>query len=250
MDQPLKEPFKHPRKETKPASDDASTSRASLGYGDLPDRTDSLVLSERRRRDAQRLLGVGFWELNHRAQSLYWSEEIFSIYALDADSVEPDYETFAGLIHDEDRARVEAVYQEAFASGQEYSIRYRINAGETTKWIEARGVTYYDSEGQPERSVGTAQDISDVIAAQQAIERAASHDALTGLPNRKLLADRLEKAIARARRASQLLALCYLDLDGFKPIWPCDRRSATDRVCRACHTGAQRRGHARAFGWR
>lgn len=178
----------------------------------------SLALSERRRRDAQRLSGVGFWELNHKAQTLYWSEEIFAIYELDANKIEPNYELFVRLIHDDDRERVEAAYLDSVKSGHEYNIRYRVKGGDSTKWIEAHGVTYYDDDGKPERSIGTAQDISEIVKAQQAIERLASHDVLTGLPNRKLLADRLDQAIAHARRTSRLLAVCYLDLDGFKPI--------------------------------
>lgn len=184
----------------------------------LAELTRSLALAERRRRDAQRISGVGFWELDHQRDSLYWSEEIFAIYGLATDAITPDYATFVQLIHAEDRERVEAAYWDSVASGQEYNIRYRITAGDAIKWIDARGVTYYDSAGKPERSVGTAQDISEIIDAQQAMEHLASHDALTGLPNRMLLADRLEQAIAHARRTSQLLAVCYLDLDGFKPI--------------------------------
>lgn len=50
------------------------------------------------------------------------------------------------------------------------------------------------------------------------LQHAAHHDALTGLPNRALLDDRLERAMARARRAGQKLALLYLDLDRFKNV--------------------------------
>ncbi|NMM37208.1 MAG: EAL domain-containing protein [Glaciimonas sp.] len=46
----------------------------------------------------------------------------------------------------------------------------------------------------------------------------ASHDALTKLPNRVLLGDRFKQAIASAQRHQQLLAVCLLDLDGFKPV--------------------------------
>lgn len=205
-------------------------SQSASSINDVQTLTQSLALSERRRRDTQRLSGVGFWELHHKQQTLYWSEEIFSIYAVDPDSIQPSYELFVRLIHDEDRERVEAAYQDAVASGREYNIRYRIKAGKTTKWIEARGVTYYDSEGKPERSIGTAQDISEMIQARRQIEHLATHDELTGLPNRKLLTDRLEQAIAKARRASQLLAICYLDLDGFKPINDTHGHATGDRL--------------------
>ncbi|MCB1768931.1 MAG: diguanylate cyclase, partial [Candidatus Competibacteraceae bacterium] len=53
---------------------------------------------------------------------------------------------------------------------------------------------------------------------QQRLERMAYYDPLTGLPNRALLADRLRLSLAKAQRDHHVLAICYLDLDGFKPI--------------------------------
>ena len=52
----------------------------------------------------------------------------------------------------------------------------------------------------------------------RALESLALHDALTGLPNRRLLMDRLSLAIAHARRNKSTMAVMYLDLDGFKQI--------------------------------
>lgn len=54
--------------------------------------------------------------------------------------------------------------------------------------------------------------------AQNRVEHLAYHDALTRLPNRALLTDRLQQAMAQARRDRKRLAVCYLDLDHFKPI--------------------------------
>ncbi len=53
---------------------------------------------------------------------------------------------------------------------------------------------------------------------QMALEQAAHHDPLTGLPNRTLLNDRLTQALARAQRNGTHMGVLYLDLDGFKPI--------------------------------
>ena len=53
---------------------------------------------------------------------------------------------------------------------------------------------------------------------QAELERMAHHDALTGLPNRTLLADRMQQGLARAQRNHTRIALLFLDLDGFKPI--------------------------------
>lgn len=66
--------------------------------------------------------------------------------------------------------------------------------------------------------VGTMMDITARKAIEQHIHHLAHFDALTDLPNRTLLIDRLHQAVAQARREHGLLALLYLDLDKFKPV--------------------------------
>ncbi|SEQ21820.1 diguanylate cyclase (GGDEF) domain-containing protein [Ectothiorhodospira magna] len=60
--------------------------------------------------------------------------------------------------------------------------------------------------------------INRVAVHQQELDRMAHYDTLTGVPNRRLLAERIARSIARARASDVPLAVCYLDLDGFKPI--------------------------------
>jgi diguanylate cyclase (GGDEF)-like protein/PAS domain S-box-containing protein len=67
-------------------------------------------------------------------------------------------------------------------------------------------------------SFAVVSDITPMKKHQSQLEHIAHYDALTGLPNRVLLADRLHQAIAQAGRRQTLMALVYLDLDGFKPI--------------------------------
>ena len=78
--------------------------------------------------------------------------------------------------------------------------------------------TVYNAEGAVTHYVGLFADISILKNSQQQLERMAYYDPLTGLPNRALLADRLRQALAKAQREHRVLAVCYLDLDGFKPI--------------------------------
>ena len=66
--------------------------------------------------------------------------------------------------------------------------------------------------------VAVFADIRRIKAQEQQLTQLAYYDALTELPNRVLLADRLSQAIAHARRTGSTLAICYIDLDGFKPI--------------------------------
>lgn len=72
--------------------------------------------------------------------------------------------------------------------------------------------------GNSNRIISLVRDISERKRHQQELEFLAHHDALTHLPNRVLLADRLYQAMARVRRKERLLAVVYLDLDGFKPV--------------------------------
>ncbi len=60
--------------------------------------------------------------------------------------------------------------------------------------------------------------LSKLIESRAELQHIAHHDTLTGLPNRQLLADRMQQALARAQRNEGLVALLFLDLDGFKPI--------------------------------
>lgn len=60
--------------------------------------------------------------------------------------------------------------------------------------------------------------LSKLLESRTDLERIAHHDMLTGLPNRRLLADRMQQALAHAQRSQKQVALLFLDLDGFKPI--------------------------------
>jgi diguanylate cyclase (GGDEF)-like protein/PAS domain S-box-containing protein len=76
----------------------------------------------------------------------------------------------------------------------------------------------HDEHGSPNYYIGIFSDITQLKLHEQQLQHLAYHDALTGLPNRLLLSDRLSQAIAQASRSNKKVAVLYLDLDGFKPI--------------------------------
>lgn len=75
-----------------------------------------------------------------------------------------------------------------------------------------------DDAGNIINYLGLFSDITESKQQQQALEVLAHFDPLTQLPNRALFADRFAQAIAHSKRAESLLAVCYLDLDGFKQV--------------------------------
>jgi diguanylate cyclase (GGDEF)-like protein/PAS domain S-box-containing protein len=91
--------------------------------------------------------------------------------------------------------------------------RYRRRDGSTVWTLENVSLV---EDGGASVIEGTLIDISERKTAQQQVEYQAYHDALTGLPNRLLLRDRLTVALAHARRQSRTLVVMFLDLDRFK----------------------------------
>ena len=75
-----------------------------------------------------------------------------------------------------------------------------------------------DAAGETQNYVALFTDITQMKAYQRQLEHVAHYDALTGLPNRVLLADRLQRAMSQTKRRGASLAVLYLDLVGFKPV--------------------------------
>ena len=75
-----------------------------------------------------------------------------------------------------------------------------------------------DEDDKVLRYVAVFSDISHIKNHENELRRVAHFDSLTGIPNRVLLADRIKHAISQTSRDHNMMAVCYLDLDGFKPI--------------------------------
>jgi diguanylate cyclase (GGDEF)-like protein/PAS domain S-box-containing protein len=87
-----------------------------------------------------------------------------------------------------------------------------------------------DAEGNTQQYVALFTDITSIKEHESRLEQIAHFDMLTGLPNRVLLSDRLHQAMAQAHRRNQLVAVAYLDLDGFKAINDLHGHDAGDQL--------------------
>ena len=88
----------------------------------------------------------------------------------------------------------------------------------TLYWVESTIVATYDSEANVKKYVSIRFDVTEKRKLMEVLQWRADHDVLTGLPNRSLLYDRFKQSVATAHRNHSSLAVCILDLDGFKLI--------------------------------
>jgi diguanylate cyclase (GGDEF)-like protein/PAS domain S-box-containing protein len=122
------------------------------------------------------------------------------------------------LVHAEDRARLLADLSRAHAEARTFSTEFRVRLADgTEKWIHASSTEVSRGE-QGVVHNGIMLDITERKASETLVWQQAHFDALTGLPNRVLLRDRLEQAIAKARLAQHPVALLLIDLDHFKEV--------------------------------
>jgi diguanylate cyclase (GGDEF)-like protein/PAS domain S-box-containing protein len=121
---------------------------------------------------------------------------------------------FEALLHSEDRAAVRS----ASVHGGPPEIMFRVlnTAGEWRR-LEAH-VTDLRQERWVRGVVLNARDVTERIKLEEQLTHQAFHDNLTGLPNRALFRDRLDQALARAKRSGELIAVLLIDLDGFKQV--------------------------------
>jgi diguanylate cyclase (GGDEF)-like protein/PAS domain S-box-containing protein len=96
-------------------------------------------------------------------------------------------------------------------------IRNRTKSGKPyVEWLSVKQVR--DGNGLPTHHVAVFSDITERKKLEERMHRLANYDALTGLPNRTLFSDRLQQAVAKARRDRTRMAVLYVDLDKFKPV--------------------------------
>ncbi len=140
------------------------------------------------------------------------------------------------LVHPDEQPRLLAANAADLDDGEILQIRYRArHADGSWHWLHRRVTPFRRDEatGEVIEVLGVVRDVTDVVDvvdAQDRLAHATLHDSLTGLPNRALLMDRLEAALARAAQTKRDVAILFCDLDGFKHVNDTAGHAAGDAV--------------------
>jgi len=132
----------------------------------------ALRASERRLKESQKIARLGQWELDLSTNTLYWSEGTYDLFEIDPNKFEASYEAFLDAIHPDDREFVHNAYTESVKSKTSYDIIHRLLLRDgTVKYVNEICRTEYDKDGNPLRSLGTVQDITERKRAEEERER-------------------------------------------------------------------------------
>jgi diguanylate cyclase (GGDEF)-like protein/PAS domain S-box-containing protein len=212
---------------------------------DVTDRRraqDALAEREAQLVEAQRLARLGSWEWDVAHDEVLWSEQMFRLTGLSRASVPSDsraLEAYVGLVPPAEQDAVRTLFDgRSIGRAAEDVVHRLVRPDGSLRWLQCRASVHAlpaEHVGTvPVRIVGTVQDITDQKVAEDALAHQALHDALTGLPNRALLLDRLERALVDTRRAG--VAVVFMDLDRFKWVNDSMSHSAGDQLLVAVAT--------------
>ena len=180
---------------------------------------DALRDSEAQLRLAMEAADMGSWYWNLDTGKISFSDGFGPLFGMPRGYIFTEYSEFLSRIHPEDRAAADASAQRAIRLDANFELECRaIWPDGNVHWIAVRGQVTRGANGRAQRIVGVASDVTNRRQSEQRIAYLAHHDALTGLPNRALLQDRIEQAIAHSNRNATQVAVMFIDLDHFKTI--------------------------------
>lgn len=182
--------------------------------------------------DTQALAKLGGWGFDIPAQKLFWTDQIYRMLETSPEETTPTMENGLEYFETESRLTLTQAIATAVEQGQGYDLELQMRTLKGRHLDVRATCSVIFEDGTPVKLYGILQDISEQKAAQIALENAnfeleyanqilehiAHYDALTHLPNRVLLADRMQQAMIQNQRSGQTLAVVFLDLDGFKAV--------------------------------
>ncbi len=163
----------------------------------------------------------GLWDWNLSTQEIYYSPRWKTLLGFESEDLPDTFKSWSDRIHPEDLEQFQAslaahLARETPHFENEHRLLHRVGH---YLWVLSRGVATFDDQGHPQRMAGSLTNISRRKQTEAQLMYSACHDTLTGLANRFLFLNQLQKALHRAKRSpNAAFAVLFLDLDRFKVI--------------------------------
>ncbi len=175
--------------------------------------------------EAQALTHLGSWYRDEASGELVWSAEMSRIYGL-REGTRPTMAILLERLPADDARRLFDAHRELVAHGTPFQFDHRVvRPDRSVRHARSHGEPVVDDGGRIHAVRGTTLDITELVgleaavaAGTAALAEARLRDPLTGLANRRLLAEALERSLARLTRRAGAVALLFVDLDAFKAV--------------------------------
>jgi diguanylate cyclase (GGDEF)-like protein/PAS domain S-box-containing protein len=181
---------------------------------------ESLRLSEERFRTIARATTDVVWDWNLEDDTLWASDSIEAVFGYSMADFSGPVRAWSDHIHPDERERVVSHIRSAIDGGQDqWMDEYRfLRKDGSIALVLDRGYIIREAGGHATRMIGAMVDLTERRQAERRIEYLAYYDALTQLPNRQLLMERLQRALDDCAHHSCSNALYFIDLDNFKSL--------------------------------
>jgi diguanylate cyclase (GGDEF)-like protein/PAS domain S-box-containing protein len=187
---------------------------------EVDEKERSLSIQEERWKLILENIAEGIWDWDLRSNDVFLSNQWKEMLGYRADEVDNTVEDFLSLIHASDYKRFQNELDSYLKRLiPEFSAEIRMKCGNGSyRWFLFRGCGIWDDDDRPIRVLGIQTDITEYKEKVFNLETMALFDCLTGLPNRVLFYELVEKAMHATKRTKQQIGIMFIDLDNFKEV--------------------------------
>jgi PAS domain S-box-containing protein len=138
--------------------------------------------------ETQKLAKIGRWELDVKTNTLFWNQIVYDIFEKNPIVVKPTYEGFLELLDPNERVKVSEVYSNSLKNKTPYELTHKLFMKDgRVKWVIEKCNTEYDNRGEPIKSVGLIQDITELKLIEDAVKKQADSYKLISIVTAELI---------------------------------------------------------------
>jgi len=166
----------------------------------------------------QSLAHVGGWEVDLLTGQMVWTDEVYRILETDPQAYTPTPESMLRFFPGASAERIRMALEDAEQDGGAHGVEFEMLTWRGRPiWVHSVSMVARE-QGRVTRRISIIQDISARKQSEALVWQQANFDTLTGLPNRRMLRDRLEQELKKSRRDGRQLGILFIDLDHFKEV--------------------------------